>query len=69
MSFPGGALADRHSKKALIIGADAAIALIVTAALSSVAAGIQKPAVIGIGILPATTTCTFRLWRPWALQV
>ncbi|MGN0196285.1 MAG: MFS transporter [Candidatus Cryptobacteroides sp.] len=67
MSFFGGALADRHSKKALIVGADAAIAaftlalallmpvfseggtlriaLLVIAALRSVAAGIQTPAV------------------------
>ncbi|MGN1216032.1 MAG: MFS transporter [Candidatus Cryptobacteroides sp.] len=67
MSFVGGALADRYSKKALIIGADSAIALftlalvllmplfsgglalrialLVVAALRSVAAGIQTPAV------------------------
>ncbi|MGN0201793.1 MAG: MFS transporter [Candidatus Cryptobacteroides sp.] len=67
MSFVGGALADRYSKKTLIIGADAATALftlalvvltgllsegrelraalLVAAALRSVAAGIQTPAV------------------------
>lgn len=67
MSFIGGALADRQSKKALIIGADTAIgiftlalvllipnfqsssqlriAILITAALRSIAAGIQTPAV------------------------
>ena len=67
MSFPGGVMADRYPKKRLIIGADAAIAiltlamilmmpsihqegglrvgLIILAALRSIAAGIQTPAV------------------------
>ena len=52
ISFLGGVWADRYNKKALIIGADAGIAvitlamwLLVMSALRSVGAGIQTPAV------------------------